>query len=141
MGLRINPTRPAQKCLSIPGSPSALGPEVRATLQRAFSVLFGIALLVLLLGTLYQWEANRTLDSFVLIRFAIILTGLLIMARAVLTTPTEAEHERCPRCGSRVFETLRSEDRQRVLTCFGCGTEVGERPRAGPGSPETLRPA
>jgi len=98
-----------------------------------------MALLVLFLGTLYQWQATREVDTFILVRFGIILTGLLVMARALASPPEEKDHERCAKCGSRVFQTTRTEDRQTVLTCFACGAETRERPRTGP--PGGSRPA
>lgn len=55
----------------------------------------------------------------------VVLTGVLLTSGgAAPSTP------HCHNCGTRLFATLRSQDRREVLTCFACGSEwaVPHRP-------------
>lgn len=64
----------------------------------------------------------------------------LVILLGVYTTEPGPTTNRplCTNCGTRVYETRRSFDRRRVLTCFACGTEwvmppAPERPQLPPG--------
>lgn len=58
----------------------------------------------------------------------LIVTGFLIVAAvAVIASQGRVASlgvERCRTCGSPLYATLRSLDRRRMLTCFGCGHET-----------------
>lgn len=70
------------------------------------------------------------------------LFGLMLLYRAAVPRKTGIAPA-CLSCGSRIHETLRSDDRRRVYTCFACGRESPVTvPRYGPGTrtPEPPRP-
>lgn len=97
-------------------------------MSRAVLAGFLIFLSCLLLGlvTLAMFEIGRsgTVAPATLTLIVATLACLLVLFGVSLARNQPAfTRAYCSNCGARVYETRRSLDRRRVITCFQCGME------------------
>jgi ribosomal protein L37E len=86
--------------------------------------------LVAVAASALQSYQTSSWEPLLFMRLATILLGIWVLYRLAFGRRRAAvQPGSCRRCGSRTFETLRSQDRRPVTTCFACGFEsmLGER--------------
>lgn len=97
-------------------------------MSRAFLAGLFVFLSCLLLGfvTLAVVDAVRT-GTIAVSTLALLITTLaaiLILFGIAAARPQNVfVRPHCTNCGARVYETRRSADRRRLMTCFACGME------------------
>lgn len=96
---------------------------MRAPLAIVFIALTGVLMGLLTLAVLDAMRTGTVPIPTITLVLATVACLLVLVGVAVAKNQPSLSRPYCVHCGARVYETVRSLDRRRLMTCFVCGAE------------------